>query len=412
MNTETYIVPQYNSATGAGTLGGIAREKGITLQALLDANPQYKANPNMVRAGAQLIIPTATPAGAPAGSPAGGTPAATNLNPGGGTPGGTPTGSTPAPVKTQAQIDAEAAASSAAKAAGAAGVSIDDFSKYFSSAGLSKEETDKIKTDLGLTDAETKAFAPPAKSTEQTYNDAYSSAGLADVKTKITSLLADINTKKEQLNARLATIDENPWLSEASRSKSVQREKDFFDRTITNLTDQVNALNTVYTQGVNEVNNLVTRSSNDFKDTQALNQAKLTFLQKKAESAISTEQSSRVSKYLPAYLQAKAGAVKPETIGSAETGYYRWDAASGKFVQAIAGTGKKLTDTEKKTATVQDMSKVLTSWTGTDGFVSPDKYAELRRVWVQQSGGSAKEFDDTFAIYRNPNDDYVLAKDQ
>lgn len=402
---ETYIVPQYNAATGAGTISGIAREKGITIQQLLDANPQYKTNPNSVRAGASLNIPIANPLPTPTPTP---TPEAQNAN-----PGGTPvTPPTPTPItKTPEQIAAENTAKEAAKSAGLGGVALDDFSKYFANAGLSADEITKIKSNLGLTDAETKAFAPPTKPTEQVYNDAYASAGLADVKTKINTLLTEINTRKEQLNARLSTINENPWLSEASRSKSVQREKDFFDRTITNLTDQVNALNTVYTQGVTEVNNVVTRNSNDFNATQALNQAKLTFLQKKAESAIATEQGARVAKYLPEYLKGKAAAVKPDTIGSAETGYSKWNPVTGKFEQVIPGVGAKKTTTEQKQQDIKDMAAVLKTWAGADGFISPQQYAIQKKHWVEAGSGTAKDFDEAFSVYRNPvNENYTLTQ--
>ena len=50
----TYSVPS------GSNLSASAAAMGITLQQLLDANPQYKANPNMVQAGAKLSYPTGT----------------------------------------------------------------------------------------------------------------------------------------------------------------------------------------------------------------------------------------------------------------------------------------------------------------------------------------------------------------
>lgn len=50
------------------TLQGIARVNGISLTALLDLNPRYRANPNRVRVGDQLRLPTAAPE--PAARPA------------------------------------------------------------------------------------------------------------------------------------------------------------------------------------------------------------------------------------------------------------------------------------------------------------------------------------------------------
>jgi hypothetical protein len=58
----TYSVPN------GSNLSASARAMGITLQQLLDANPQYKANPNMVQAGAALNYPTTTNASSPVNS--------------------------------------------------------------------------------------------------------------------------------------------------------------------------------------------------------------------------------------------------------------------------------------------------------------------------------------------------------
>lgn len=44
---------------GGDTLSGIARDAGVTLDQLLEANPQYKTNPNIIRPGQKLVLPTA-----------------------------------------------------------------------------------------------------------------------------------------------------------------------------------------------------------------------------------------------------------------------------------------------------------------------------------------------------------------
>jgi len=63
----SYIVPSGSNLTLA------ARAMGISLQQLLDANPEYKSNPNMVRAGAVLKHPGTSPAPAPSPTPTPGT---------------------------------------------------------------------------------------------------------------------------------------------------------------------------------------------------------------------------------------------------------------------------------------------------------------------------------------------------
>ncbi len=61
---DTYRVPKYNKATGAGTLSGAARDLGVSLDTIVKANPRYTANPNLVQEGAMLntryVEPTPT----------------------------------------------------------------------------------------------------------------------------------------------------------------------------------------------------------------------------------------------------------------------------------------------------------------------------------------------------------------
>lgn len=58
---QTYIVPKYKKATGEGTLSYAAQQMGVSLSQLLEANPQYKINPDLVKEGAILNYPI-TPA--------------------------------------------------------------------------------------------------------------------------------------------------------------------------------------------------------------------------------------------------------------------------------------------------------------------------------------------------------------
>ena len=50
---------------GGDTLSSIAKKNGVTLAQVLDANPQYKANPNSVGIGQKVVIPTTTAPTAP-----------------------------------------------------------------------------------------------------------------------------------------------------------------------------------------------------------------------------------------------------------------------------------------------------------------------------------------------------------
>lgn len=231
---------------------------------------------------------------------------------------------------------------SLARAAAQAGLSVDDFLKLTSGQyAVTTEEKAKINQDLGIPGLESTLFTPPSKTTQQIYQDAFNQAGLSDLKAKIADLDTRIAAIKQKYTDKQGTINENPFLSEASRTGRLKTLTDQGNAEVGNLIDEQRSYTDLYNSGINEVNNLVTRTSNDFNNDRTFNGQKLLYLQNKAEQQISDLQTSKSSKaytYLPDYLTAKAKAAKPDTIGSAESGYFRWNPDTGTFEQVIAPT--------------------------------------------------------------------------
>lgn len=339
------------------TLSGIAAKNGTTVDALVKLNPTI-TDPNLIRAGASLNL-------APVAAPAPAAPAAPAVQPGTqpiapGTDKGVayryeddPTvrrstddyafssmdeliksGIDPTQIKTiKRGTQVTDPNSDIAKKIGAAGGSATDLQNLM---GTSSEEAARTRKDLGIDQLEQTAFQPPSKSTEQFYNDAYAAAGLADAKKKISDLLTEINNDQQKFNEGIATVNENPWLSEASRVGRVKRATDQFNAQIQTKVDRVKSLGDLYNNGVAEVNALVTRQGNDFTTNQNLNASKLDYLLKKAETIDKQNAQEKLYKYLPDYLQSKISNTKPETIGDSSTGIYKWDATKGTFVQVVA----------------------------------------------------------------------------
>lgn len=226
-----------------------------------------------------------------------------------------------------------------AEQAGMAGIGYDDYLKLIQSQnGLSQAEQDQIKQSLGIPDLEGQIFQP-APSTEKLYADAYSSAGLDALKSKIDTKLKEITDAEKIFTDKTGKLNENPWLSEASRIGRARVLNDQAEMRIGNLKNELASLTDLYNSGVGEINNLVTRQTTDFTNNQTLNTAKLNYLLGKAEEQIAGKQSEKLSSaysYLPAYLQAKAKAQKPDTFGSSDTGYYSWNPNTGTFEQVVA----------------------------------------------------------------------------
>ncbi|MEB3215396.1 MAG: hypothetical protein VKN72_03915 [Nostocales cyanobacterium 94392] len=224
-----------------------------------------------------------------------------------------------------------------ARLAAQSGLSLDDYVKLVSGT-VSPEERANIDRGLGIPDLYKQLFSP-APSTQELYNNAYKQAGLGDLKAKIDAKLAEINSRQQKYIDKAGTVNENPFLSEASRVGRLRVLDDKKLADIGNLQNEVNALADLYNSGINEVNAVVGRTTADFSNNQQVNALKLQYLQQQAEQQLKDLQATKTKsayQYLPAYLRAKASSQKPDTIGSNETGFYRWNPDTQTFEQVIA----------------------------------------------------------------------------
>lgn len=296
---------QYKAAGGTGVLG-------------------QGAFPDVINA--PIPTQTTTPASIP--TPAAPQPVAQPVQPTASTippPAPAPVTTTPPQPQTLAQQSAQG------------GLSAEEYLKLMTGT-VTPEEKQQIYDRLGITQLEQSVFSPPTQTTQQLYQTAYNQAGLSDLKTKIQTLLDQINKARSDFNEASGVINENPFLSEASRVGRISRLSDKAQAQIGNLVNQFSQLQDLYNNGISEVNSLVSRSTKDFDTNQSLNEAKLKYLLDKAEGQIGDLQTNKTQaaySYLPDYLKAKASATAPDLIGSSDGGYYKWDSGTGTFVQAI-----------------------------------------------------------------------------
>lgn len=117
-----------------------------------------------------------------------------------------------------------------------------------------------------------------APSQQKLYEDAYNASGLAEIKTRLTDLnsrIADLNSK---FTAKEGDINENPFLSEASRVGRLKRLNDQRVAEVGNLLAEYKQYADLYNQGVEEINNSVTRQVGDFNTTRQIGTEELNYL--------------------------------------------------------------------------------------------------------------------------------------
>ncbi len=305
------------SVVAGDTLARIASRNGMSLQQIQALNPEI-TNPNLIRIGQTIRL-------------------------GGGGNMNTQTPKAPATVTPEQQR--EQANQDLSKRAGEAGLSVNEYQTLMDSQNqVSKEETDRIAQELGITALEGEVFKKPKQSTQETFDKAYSTAGLGDIKAKIEKINADIEKDRSDLAEATAYIDENPFLTEQSRVGRGKRVLSQAEAKINNKLAQAKTLQDLYDAGIKEITGIIERDKEDFGTNQAIDQAKLNYLVKKAEVQSKQLQQGRSQSGVSTYLSARASSKAPEVIGTSETGYYRWDATTKKYVQTIAPAPKKASE--------------------------------------------------------------------
>lgn len=346
--TTPVVAPTTTPVAGGGaytvkagdSLSKIASQNGLSLQQLLDLNPSYKANPNLVQIGA-------------------------NINLGTGSSSPTPT-STPTPQNPNPQPTPQQQADDLAKKAGEAGLSVQEYQALLDRNNyVSKEESDKLAKELGIPTVEGELFAKPSKTSEQLYQDAYATSGLADLKAKINTILTDISKERANLSEAVGQIDENPFLTETSRVGRGKRLLDQAEQRINNKIAEMTQLEGLYNQGITEINNMVTRNQNDFSTNQTINTAKLNYLQKKLEQQVGQlgdKKKADSMSSLSSYLGGVTAGKQPTVIGNSDTGFYKYDSTTKKFIQVVNPSAKSIAEAKKAQADADN------GGSGTGGF--------------------------------------------
>lgn len=121
-------------------------------------------------------------------------------------------------------------------------------------------------------------FQVDVPSQQKLYEDAYNAAGLATIRTTLEGLNKRIAAKQEAYTAKEGDINENPFLSEASRIGRLKRLEDQKQAEIGNLLDQYKQYADLYNSGVAEVNDTVTRQIGDFNTTRQIRTEELEYL--------------------------------------------------------------------------------------------------------------------------------------
>lgn len=231
----------------------------------------------------------------------------------------------------------------------------------------------------------------PTQTFEDIYQNIYDKLGLVNLKADIDETRKKIDKADADYNESVGNINENPWLSEASRVGRVSRLNDKYERTRSRLDNQMKLLDTQYSRGQQESENVATRALNTFNQEREYAKEELDYYVKRAEADVGarvkageTEAKKEQFRYYPEYLSKYQKQTKAKTPSYTET------------------------QTELEKIRLKEASDYFRDWKeqkksepGWDGYVDPKDYQEMKEYFATQIGSTAK-FDSTFASLLSP----------
>jgi hypothetical protein len=288
----------------------------------------------------------------------------------------------------------------------------------------------------------------PAPNPTDIYNKEYQAAGAGDIKTRLDALDTTINGIRQKYTDKAGNINENPWLSEASRVGRSRILTDQMNADIGNYTNQKSQLSDLYNMALNEVKLRLGLQTDYANNTKTLQGQQLDYLQNQDKTAqaananaidFATKNNITTPFYTvggtiyrtsdgkayssPADFFADGGSQDFSNAPEVQNGGKLLSVAEAKSLgvpygttQAEAATmtitpGTKSSGTGSSAATkkqqgTNDENSVynfLSGSAGSDGYVSPDDWRNALQAWISD-GYPVTDFYSKFKQFINAAD--------
>ena len=135
-------------------------------------------------------------------------------------------------------------------------------------------------------------FALP-KDSQSIYDEEFKKSGLSNITDRLSALDAQITNIRSKYIEAADKINENPWLSEASRVGRASRLSDKAQAEISNYLEARSQLVDLYNLGLNEVNLRVGLRTNDLNNQRTIQQQELEYLLSQNQTAQSRQDAAR-----------------------------------------------------------------------------------------------------------------------
>jgi hypothetical protein len=279
--------------------------------------------------------------------------------------------------------------------------------------------------------------AAPTVSATGIYDEEYKNAGLPDIKTRLADLDNKIAAIRAKYTGTQGTIDENPWLSEASRVGRSKTLNDEMQSEIGNYVNQQSQLKDLYDMGLNEVKLRLGLRQDDLNQVQNQQQQGLNFAAQNNISSpffniggtvyrtsdlkpYSTPQAAFADGVSQDWSNVQTIQIQPDLHTQVVTAGGRSvliDTQTGSIIKDLGGAYKTPTSggsggsggsstaskTELRVDSENQVYSFLSGVSGSDGYVSPEDWQRAKQAWMDD-GYAASDFDSKFKAFINKAD--------
>lgn len=258
----------------------------------------------------------------------------------------------------------------------------------------------------------------PIQKQVQMYTEAYNSLGLSTIKQQFDDYVKQQNDLTNKMNDELQAAQNNPWLSQPIVDRTQAQIKKKYDLQLNTLTNLITLTDSMYKQGVAQVETIVSKANADIAATNALAQKQLDAAAAIAKDNVVQSVGGRellVNK-VSGKTVADLGPTTPSASSTADfslsPGQTRFD-AQGNPIASVApkpaaakGTGGTSNSIAPKQVTAMKNALNASKFQGAEAdgkYADPNLYLQNYTSW-KDSGGDPSVFLKTFppATYINP----------
>lgn len=132
-------------------------------------------------------------------------------------------------------------------------------------------------------------FSDPVASIKKIVEEVMASTGMPEIKTQLDAIAKSKTELENQMNDEIASINDNPWLSEGLRQKKVQAVKDKYESKVNSKINEFNLLQDMYDSARQEAQYSATLATNIYQNEREFLQGQLEFITSAAEKAASAK---------------------------------------------------------------------------------------------------------------------------